>query len=246
MTSLLLTFSLFPQLVAELRLQIWHLACCSARVVEVQYDLNKDRFVSKSRAPSVLHVSRESRHEALRIYKLYFATPSAPSHIYFNPGIDTLYVPRSREMGYDETLRDFQSYLAVPEELDSIHIIGLDYVSAKVKRPWESYNKAVWIRSFSREVQVVLVLRVKGGWQREMCDQRDGDLEFVEPDESAETLQQILADTREEFARELAGTRYVGLDDGQGGPLITILALKGTNTAQRIKPRTWAFACPFN
>ncbi|KAH9211712.1 hypothetical protein DL95DRAFT_251939, partial [Leptodontidium sp. 2 PMI_412] len=51
-------------------------------------------FVSSSRPPAVLHVSRrsrESRYEALRMYKLGFGTPSTAPHIYFQSNVDILY-----------------------------------------------------------------------------------------------------------------------------------------------------------
>lgn len=64
-------------------------------------------------------------------------------------------------MGYDETLRDFKSYLSHPEELNSIQELALDYVEMSEKRPWEAYDKAVLIRSFPNLARVSLVMGEK-------------------------------------------------------------------------------------
>jgi len=61
-------------------------------------------------------------------------------------------------MGYDETLRDFRSFLTLPEELDAVKWLGLDHVDVEVKRPWESYDKAVLIRSFSHLAEIFLIM----------------------------------------------------------------------------------------
>lgn len=204
MHSSLSTFSLFPEFAAELRLKIWRQVCSTARVVEARYNADEDRFISTSSPPVVLHVCREARHEALRIYKLYFGTSSAASRIYFHSSLDTLYLPRYRKMGYDETLRDFKSYLAKPEELDSIRRLALDHVDVKVKRPWEGYNKAVWIRSFTRLEQLTLVLCSEAaiGGEDPADDASVGNLEFVEPQENPETIQCILEDFKRSFTQE--------------------------------------------
>jgi len=48
--------------------------------------------------------------------------------------------------------------LQVPEELDAVKWLGLDHVDVEVKRPWESYDKAVLIRSFSHLAEIFLVM----------------------------------------------------------------------------------------
>lgn len=66
------------------------------------------------------------------------------------------------------------------------------------------------------------MLHAEGGDYREAsaCHVRDGEVEFVEPRRSLETVKQILADTREEFAQELAGARYAERDHGSGGTIM--------------------------
>lgn len=87
-------FSYFADLPVELRLQIWGKACLCSRVVEVQYDVNAGRFVSSCKPPSVLHVCQESRHEALKIYKVCFGSPAMPPRIYICPELDRVYFAR--------------------------------------------------------------------------------------------------------------------------------------------------------
>jgi hypothetical protein len=65
-------------------------------------------------------------------------------------------------MGYDETLRDFRTFLRHPAEIDDVKWLALDYVDGKEKRPWEAYDKAVLISSFSALENVLLVLTKQG------------------------------------------------------------------------------------
>jgi hypothetical protein len=105
-------------------------------------------------------------------------------------------------MGYDETLWDFKSYLAKPEELDSIRRLAVDHVDVKVKRPWEAYNKTVWIRSFTRLEQLTLVLCSEAV----ICgddpagDASVGNLEFVR--RTLRQIQCILEDFKQSFTQE--------------------------------------------
>jgi hypothetical protein len=96
--SSLSAFTLFSELAAELRLKIWRQACHTPRVVEVRYNADENQFLSNSCPPAVLHVSRESRYEALRMYKFCFGTPSMAPHIYFHSRVDILYFARRDTM----------------------------------------------------------------------------------------------------------------------------------------------------
>jgi hypothetical protein len=87
-------FALFPELPVEVRLKIWRQACLTLRIVVVQYNPDEGRFVSNSGPPAVLRVFRESRHEALGIYRLDFSTPSTAPHIYVHSHVDIIYVTR--------------------------------------------------------------------------------------------------------------------------------------------------------
>lgn len=206
------TFHLFPQLYTELRLKIWAYAR-EARVVAVRYNPDSRKCHSPTPPPVLLHVNREARYETLRVYPFLFATPAAPSLLPFNPAIDTLYFPRHRVMGYDETLRDFRAFMARPADLDVVRRVALDSVESRIKRPWESYDKAVLIKSFPRLEQVLLVLeRRRVAWLsniprplgpvREVPaeESKETDIEFEEV-EGAEALR-VKEDFRMAFERE--------------------------------------------
>jgi hypothetical protein len=62
-------------------------------------------------------------------------------------------------MGYDDSLRDFKKL--VRDEtglLDEVRHVAIDHVQLDIKRPWESYNKAMFLRSFRKLEEVTLVL----------------------------------------------------------------------------------------
>ncbi|KAH7309328.1 hypothetical protein BKA65DRAFT_559541 [Rhexocercosporidium sp. MPI-PUGE-AT-0058] len=155
-------FTVFSNLPSELRLKIWQQACFP-RTVALKYTSTTSSFNSKTSPPTLLSVNQESRHEALRIYTLSFGTSLQPARTYFNPFLDTLYIPRHQEMGYDETLRDFRQLVLDPSGLlDQVRCVAIDHVNIDVKRPWESYNKAVFIRSFKHLDEINLVLNADG------------------------------------------------------------------------------------
>ncbi len=102
-------------------------------------------------------------------------------------------------MGYDESLRDFRTFLKGDEKdvLDQVQRIAIDHVDVEVKRPWESYNKTALLRGFPQLKEVILVL----------CDGegtpglQDGE-EFTEPKERPEDLLRIWVDFRQSFIIE--------------------------------------------
>ncbi|KAG4431033.1 hypothetical protein IFR05_013491 [Cadophora sp. M221] len=155
-------FTVFPNLPSELRLKIWQQACFP-RIVTLTYTSATSSFNSKTPPPTLLSVNQESRHEAFRIYTLSFGTSSQPAKTYFNPYLDTLYIPRHQEMGYDETLRDFRQLVLDPTGfLDQIRCVAIEHVNVDFKRPWESYNKAVFLRSFKHLDEINLILNTDG------------------------------------------------------------------------------------
>ncbi|TAQ91607.1 hypothetical protein B7494_g128 [Chlorociboria aeruginascens] len=194
------TFPLFPTLAAELRLKIWQYAC-SPRVVEVrnipdeQSDITA-RYVSSNRPPTILHVCHESRQEALKVYHLTFATVSSPPHIYFNPYRDTLYVPRFREMGYDNCMTVFKSDMLDATVLEKVRWIAMDAVDPYVKRPWEPYNKVIFLRSFLNLEHVILVLDTGGQTGN------PEELKLVEPKADPEMLLHVWAAFRQSISGE--------------------------------------------
>jgi len=151
------TFTLFSLLAPELRLKIWQYAC-SERTISLRYMPEEDICLSSAKPPAVLQACHESRTETLRIYTLSFGTHSNPARIYFNPQLDTLYLPRHRQMGYDDSLRDFRHLLINDRVLDEVKSIAIDHVDVEIKRPWEAYNKVALLRSLPNLNEVILVV----------------------------------------------------------------------------------------
>ncbi|KAH6712543.1 hypothetical protein DL95DRAFT_393148 [Leptodontidium sp. 2 PMI_412] len=111
MTSLT-EFHLFPTLPSELRLRVWDIILSDPRIVDIscrkgivksnqQHTRFVEAFLSSTPIPPTLHVSRESRYEALATYKTYFLsfksnyTPyhivlKAPNYIYLAFNQDTI------------------------------------------------------------------------------------------------------------------------------------------------------------
>jgi hypothetical protein len=108
--STLTEFHLFPNLPSELRLKVWGFVH-SPRTVYIKCRRRIDRsrrfadaFISEVAVPATLHICRESRQEALSIYKPHFKTAYSPKCIYISFERDTVKFP-------DGTLE----YLRVPE-----------------------------------------------------------------------------------------------------------------------------------
>src|SRR5215469_2825008 len=94
-------FHLFQALPSELRLRIWHFALSIPRNINVTCDTgifqprvprSAKSFTSSDGPPALLHVCRESRLEALRIYKPLFQTESSSKYIYVAFSQDTIKV----------------------------------------------------------------------------------------------------------------------------------------------------------
>jgi hypothetical protein len=217
-----ISFHLFSNFPPEIRLTIWSYAC-TPRTVTIRYILEADKCLSSSKPPAVLAVSRESRYQALKTYKLCFATASEPARIYFNPCQDTLYLPRHREMGYDDTLRDFRR-LVVDEEatLEEVRKVAIEHVHLDIKRPWESYNKAALIRSFRKLEEVVLVLldneRAQIGLDEEVA--------FVPTKVHPEKLLRMWVDFRQAFIMEERILEDVCSESGRDYELYTLPSVR--------------------
>ena len=126
-------------------------------------------------------------------------------------------------MGYDETLRDFRDFLKRPQELDEVRWLGLDYVEGEVKRPWESYDKAVLIKSFKNLEKIYLVLGVAGSGMSEdeqqgreaNMERRERETVFVAPARSVEYISRAWTEFREAFGREDALMRDMAFQDNR-------------------------------
>lgn len=88
-------FHLFPSLPPEIRTQIWAQACSQPRTIEVLQSRSGPILsspYSSAPIPAPLHVSRESRDEALNHYQLAFTnTLTASPGIYVNFTTDTIF-----------------------------------------------------------------------------------------------------------------------------------------------------------
>jgi hypothetical protein len=97
---------------AEIRLKIWQLALPGPRVVRV-YAYDEAHYLSLFRSPTpppqILFVCRESREQALLSYELCFGIEhiNAPSTIYFNHELDTLYLKHEVRNGHGCEIVDF-------------------------------------------------------------------------------------------------------------------------------------------
>ncbi|KAI1133743.1 hypothetical protein F5Y10DRAFT_4231 [Nemania abortiva] len=191
-------FTLFALLPAELRLQIWRMAC-HRQVVEVYYDPEEDRCTTTAPVPAVLQACHESRSEALRIYEKSFGTRSHEPRIYFCHDMDTLYIPRPSFMGYDDSSRSLADLIR--DVHDIVHL-AIDYIPPSIKRPWETYNKYVLIQSFPKVHEVFLVTDTTA---KPDDDRRTGELALADPSRDGPSLNRLLEDVKEAFYYEVRG-----------------------------------------
>lgn len=163
-------FHLFSQLPTELRLNIYSLSL-PQRILTIHYEAASNKFVSPTALPALLSTCVESRYVAKKWFGLYFGTASSEPRIYFSPLLDTVYLPRCGQMGYDENFRILKSLIKEngaenkdgneehePHKLDQLHRLAIDHVDPNLKRPWESYYKASFLRGFPCLRELILVL----------------------------------------------------------------------------------------
>jgi len=196
------TFPFFPQLPTELRQNIFLHAATTPRTLPLTYNPSTQTFHSPVPPPTLLSTTHSSRLCALQQYTPSFGTSSSLPKLYFNPHFDTLYLPRHLEMGYDSTLRDFRSLVSDPSSfLDEVRSVAIDHVRGDIKRPWEAYNKASFIRSFPKLEEIIVVLNDEQGKD----DGRIGvheEVEFVEPKGDPERLLMVWYYFRQSFLQE--------------------------------------------
>lgn len=86
-------FTIFPNLITELRLNIWTIALFNhPRIIEILAGDNNEYYTPTS-SPPLLSTCQESRAIALQHYHLSFPSESHPAKIYFNPSLDTIFYP---------------------------------------------------------------------------------------------------------------------------------------------------------
>jgi hypothetical protein len=96
--STLTTFHLFPLLPSELRIKVYNFALYNPRTIRVASKLiEKGRkplfetsFISQDGVPALLHTSRESRLEGMRIYQRIHNNDNSPKYTYVSFEQDTL------------------------------------------------------------------------------------------------------------------------------------------------------------
>ncbi|KAH8792846.1 hypothetical protein F5882DRAFT_399629 [Hyaloscypha sp. PMI_1271] len=195
------TFPQFSVLPTELRQKIFLHATTIRRTLPLTYNPTTKTFHSPTPPPVLLSTTHSSRLSALNQYTLSFGTPASSPNIYFNPHFDTLYLPRHLEMGYDSTLRDFRSLVKDPSSLlDEVRTVAVDHVRGDIKRPWEAYNKASFLRSFPKLDEIIIVLGDEKGEGEEIGVYEE--VEFVEPKGDPERLLKMWYHFRQSFLQE--------------------------------------------
>jgi len=104
-------------------------------------------------------------------------------------------------MGYDSTLRDFRSLVHDPSSLLSeVRSVAVDHVRGDIKRPWEAYNKACFVRSFPKLEEIIIILNDEQGGEGEIGVNEE--VEFVEPKGDPERLLMVWYFFRQSFLQE--------------------------------------------
>lgn len=102
-------------------------------------------------------------------------------------------------MGYDSSLRDFRSSVTdAPSLLDEVRSVAVDHVRGDIKRPWEAYNKASFIRSFPKLEEIIIVLSDEAEEGIGVNEK----VEFVEPKGDPERLLMVWYYFRQSFLQE--------------------------------------------
>jgi hypothetical protein len=238
------SFTLFPNLPPELRLQIYREAC-HPRVTSLSYHPNSDTFHCPTHPPPLLHISREARAEGLRLYVKCFLPASShlnhhqelgagheqegreeeeePRYFYHHPSHDTLYLPRPHPshdrfgMGYADWAREFASRL--PGVVDVVRRLAVDYVPGEVRRQWEVYGKVCLIRGCKNLEEAYLVISSSsgengGGDGDGVGEERE--VEFVDPGADDAEIMGIMERVSESCRVEIWGRVGVGLGNGDG------------------------------
>lgn len=91
--SSVMAFTLFPQLPPEIRCSIFLLASDSEpRIVPIHYDEETISYRPRIKPPAILHVNRECRHEALKVYHELRLGQKVNTGCYINPSKDSVYL----------------------------------------------------------------------------------------------------------------------------------------------------------
>jgi hypothetical protein len=87
------SFPQFKEFPTEIRLLIWHFASIAGRIVELQWSKREIGFRNSAapRPPAVFHTCRDSRQEALKVFRPYFSMKGRRKPIYIDPVNDILF-----------------------------------------------------------------------------------------------------------------------------------------------------------
>ncbi|KAK4134733.1 hypothetical protein BT67DRAFT_434152 [Trichocladium antarcticum] len=175
------TFTLFPLLPPELRLEIWH-HTLTPRIVTLTPTTadTATTLTTTTRPPAILHANHESRTFCQRHYvqcpilppqeaagpepqqahdsqQQQQPQPQPQQYFHLHPTLDTLYIPRpATPAGYSAWLRAVPA--RVPCAAAAARRVALDYVPAAVRRPWEVYEKMSLLRGCGALDEAVLVI----------------------------------------------------------------------------------------
>ena len=84
--------------------------------------------------------------------------------------------------------------------LDEVRTVAVDHVRGDIKRPWEAYNKASFLRSFPKLDEIIIVLGDEKGEGEEIGVNEE--VEFVEPKGDPERLLKMWYHFRQSFLQE--------------------------------------------
>ncbi|KAK4035422.1 hypothetical protein C8A01DRAFT_48365 [Parachaetomium inaequale] len=242
------SFTLFPHLPPEIRLQIYHHAC-HPRVTTLTYHPSPrgpddaGTFHCPTHPPTLLHISRESRAEGLRLYvKCHLPDQTTDEeeerYFYHHPHHDTLYLPRPplstdpQGLGYAAWAREFATARMPRFARSVVRRLAVDYVPGEVRRPWEVFGKVCLIRGCPLLEEAYLVVNTGlgagsgagagaggGGGRDGDGDASEGrEVEFVDPGAGDEVIVGIMERVRESFRVEVGEGMGLGKDvEDEGG-----------------------------
>jgi hypothetical protein len=199
------TFSRFPDLPKEIQDHIWQFAVdgVDGRVVEIR----QERYTSTCPIPALLRTCHDSRHWALKRWKLCFGSsfisPGRPAKIFFDYSSDTMFFGE-----YFEDMCAFKDH-AFPAK-------GVQKVAFRIEQQWE-YDHSVDVRverihgSFP-DLQEIVFLNIDRDFDFDLADEdepqppRDQEKSIITFHEMAlpseEIFKHILTDFKEEYERK--------------------------------------------
>jgi hypothetical protein len=206
------TFTLFPYLPPELRLQIYRHSA-HPRVTTLTYHFQTNTFTCSTHPPLLLHICHESRAEGFRLYTKCLlpeadsastslpnpstTIPGSPAsegkgnrgiegrYFYHHPDQDTLYLPRPPlGLGYADWARDFA--VRLPQVAGAVRRLAVDYIRPEVRRPWEVYGKVCLIRGFLPRLEEAFMVISSSSSSSGLSGGGGGGVEGGEEEEGAE------------------------------------------------------------